>query len=77
MFPTSMFLLAFITTDIFSEAGSIFKFYVMFYALYFRVVKFINIYLNLFAYGFLEFCLIFFKQGWEIGQLLKCLLSNR
>lgn len=78
MFPTSMFLLAFITTDIFSQAGSIFKFYVMFYALYFRVVKFINIYLNWFAYGFLEFCLrFFFKQGWEMGQLLKCSLSNQ
>lgn len=78
MFPTSMFLLAFITIDIFSQTGSIFKFYVMFYALYFRVVKFINIYLNWFAYGFLEFCLrFFFKQGWEMGQLFKCLLSNQ
>lgn len=55
-----MFLLAFIITDIFSQAGSIFKFYVMFYALCFRVIKFINIYLNWFAYGFLEFCLRFF-----------------
>lgn len=73
-----MFLLAFIITDIFSQAGSIFKFYVMFYALYFRVVKFINIYLNWFAYGFLEFYLrFFFKQGWEMGQLLKCSLSNQ